>query len=220
MTKGTLDIWVTIPEGKRAEEIAAILKEKIPTYDPSWDSKLEQNEGYLFPDTYLIPRQATADQVTSLLRSTFDQRFHDINLSQTSLSQSEIVTVASLVEREARHDEDRPLIASVIYNRLEEGMPLQIDATVQYALGYNTREKTWWTKNLSLDDLKISSAYNTYTHQGLPPGPICNPGVAALQAAAHPAKTNYTFYVTDKNGINHYASTYKEHLANIKQYGL
>lgn len=220
LTKGTLDIWVTIPEGKRATEIAALLKEKIPTYDPSWDAKLQENEGYLFPDTYLIPRGATIDAIIAILRNTFDERYQQIDTSKTSLSKAQIVTLASMIEREAQHDQDRPLISSVMHNRLTIGMPLQIDATIQYAIGYDAAEGTWWKKGLTTSDLKIASAYNTYTNTGLPPTPICSPGVLALQAAADPAQSNYLFYMTDKNGITHFAATYAQHQANIEKYGL
>ncbi|MBI4080261.1 MAG: endolytic transglycosylase MltG [Candidatus Levybacteria bacterium] len=219
LTTGTLDIWVTIPEGKRSEEIADILKSKLPTYDETWRDELVAYEGHLFPDTYLIPKDATADQVISLLRNTFDERFSKIE-NHTSLTPEEIVILASMIEREARHDVDRPLVSSVMQNRLQRGMALDIDATIQYALGYSSQEKTWWKKNLTLQDLNINSLYNTYDNPGLPPGPICNPGMNALQAAANPADTDYLFYITDKSGINRYARTNEEHNANIKKYGL
>lgn len=220
LTKGMLDILVTIPEGKRASEIAAILKEKIPTYDPSWDAKLQENEGYLFPDTYFLPHNVSIDTIITTLRSTFDERMKSVDTSRTTLSQEQLVILASMIEREAKHAEDRPLISSVMHNRLAIGMPLQIDATIQYALGYDQVEQTWWKKGLTTTDLKIVSPYNTYTNPGLPPTPICSPGILALQAAADPAKTNYLFYMTDRNGITHYAATYAQHQANINKYGL
>lgn len=220
LTKAVLDIWVTIPEGKRAEEVAEILKDRMPNFDPSWEQQLIQHEGYLFPETYLIPRNASIENIIQLLTNTFDEKYKEVNTGRTNLTKDQIVTIASLIEREARHDEDRPLISSVIHNRLEIGMALQIDATVQYALGYNQFEKNWWTKGLSLSDLKVSSPYNTYTNPGLPPGPIASPGLKALQAAANPANTNYLYYITDRNGINHYAKTNAEHEANIRKYGL
>lgn len=219
LTKGTLDIWVTIPEGKRAEEIAAIFKTKLSNYDLSWNQQLNQHEGYLFPDTYLIPHDADIQAIITMMTDNFSKKYAQVTNS-TSMSQNQIVILASLIEREANTKEDRPLISSVLHNRLDLGMPLQVDATVQYALGYDTTQKTWWRKNLSLDELHTPSDYNTYVNPGLPSGPICNPGLAALQAAANPAKTNYLYYITDKNGINHYASTLDQHNANIKKYGL
>jgi UPF0755 protein len=220
LTVGTpLDIWVTIPEGKRATEIAAILKEKIPTYDNSWEERLIAEEGYLFPDTYLISKDATIDQIITTLRNTFEERYKNVD-NTTSLSKEEIVILASMIEREAKHEEDRPLISSVMHNRLKIDMPLQIDATVQYALGYDVGEKSWWKRGLTFDDLKLNSPYNTYTNTGLPPGPISNPGLRVLIAAANPQKSDYLFYIADKSGTNRYARTYEEHNANIKKYGL
>ncbi|MCL4354495.1 endolytic transglycosylase MltG [Patescibacteria group bacterium] len=221
LTHGMLDIWVTIPEGKRAEEIADELQEKIPTYQEDWRNALATNEGYLFPDTYLIPRDANIDMIVSLMKNNFNKKFDSVKEGKTSnLSDEDVVKVASLVEREAKHDTDRPMVASVIENRLEIGMGLQIDATVQYLLGYQPQAKTWWKKELTLDDLAINSPYNTYKTTGLPPTPISNPGLSAIRAALNPSKTSYIYYLSDKNGVNHYAKTLAEHNANIKKYGL
>src|SRR5258708_60049 len=131
---GTLDKYVTIPEGKRAEEIADILQQKIPSYQLSWRSILNNHEGYLFPDTYLIPRAANLDIVLQIFKTNFDQKYKIVQQQQTTaFSQQDVVTIASLVEREAKLTDDQPIVASVIINRLKLGMPLQIDATVQYA---------------------------------------------------------------------------------------
>ena len=175
LTHGTLDIWVTIPEGIRAEEIASILKRDIPSYKPDWRETLATREGYLFPDTYLIPRDADLNLVMSLLTNNFANKYNGVNAEKTGLSQKEIVTIASLVEREAKFAQDRPLVASVILNRLDLGMKLDIDATVQYALGYAPDEKRWWKKDLTIDDLNIKSPYNTYKNPGLPTSPISKP---------------------------------------------
>ncbi len=218
---GTLDIWVTIPEGKRGGEIADILKEKMPGYKDSWKTVLEHNEGYLFPDTYLIPRDAPIDTIASLMRNTFEKKYQQLKPGKNSnLSKETIVIVASMVSREAKFKEDQPLVASVILNRLQLGMPLQIDATVQYALGYEQNEKTWWKKSLSPSDVKLDSAYNSYTNTGLPPGPIANPGTDTLQAVIDAPNTDYLYYISDKDGHNHYAKTNTEHNENIKKYGL
>lgn len=219
LTVGTQDIWITIPEGKRAEEIADILSVNLSSYDESWLAQLVENEGYLFPDTYLFPKEATVDMVISTMRNTFDQRFTQVNNS-TNLSKEELVILASMIEREAKHEEDRPLVSSVMHNRLGLSMALQIDATVQYALGFSLSQKTWWKNELTLDDLKINSPYNTYENVGLPPTPISNPGLSVLKAAANPTDTEYLYYISDKNGINHYAKTIEQHNTNIKKYGL
>lgn len=218
---GTHDIRVTIPEGKRAEEIADILEKDFSNYDESWRQALVAQEGYLFPDTYSFAKDATIDTIVQTMTDNFEQKYAEINGPEKArLTKKEIVTIASMVEREARHDEDRPIVASVILNRYDIGMKLDIDATIQYALGYNISEGKWWKEGLTVQDLALPSAYNTYKTAGLPPTPIANPGVEALQAVVAPADTPYIFYLTDSSGINHYARTNEEHEANKKKYGL
>lgn len=219
LTHGMLDIWVTIPEGQRAEEVADTLKSKIPSYSQSWRVTLDENEGYLFPDTYLIPRDASVNQVLKLLKDNFNNKFLSVkNTKTTNLSDQQTVILASLVEREAKFASDRPLVASVIVNRLNLGMALQIDATVQYALGYQAETKTWWKKSLTLEDLKINSPYNTYKNTGLPLAAISNPGLSAIEAALAPSDTNYLYYISDKQGHLHFAADLEGHNANIKKY--
>lgn len=220
LTHGVLDIWITVPEGQRALEIAQNLKEKIPGYKSTWDNILVQNEGYLFPDTYLIPKDADIDFIINLFKNNFKNKYSTLDTSKTRLTKEQIVIVASLVEREAKNDTDRALVASVILNRFDIGMKLDIDATVQYALGYQADQKRWWKKGLTADDLKINSLYNTYKVAGLPPTPISNPGLASLNAVINPANTNYLFYMTDAKGVNHYAENIDQHNENIKKFGL
>ncbi len=217
---GMLDVWVTFPEGLRAEEISEILKEKMPTYKDFWTEELLKNEGYLFPDTYLIPKDAEINAIVTILRTNFDDKYKTLNTENANLAQNQIVTIASLVEREARHEEDRPLVSSVISNRLRIGMKLDIDATVQYVLGYQPDQKRWWKKGLTNADKTVNSSYNTYKVAGIPPTPIANPGLASLKAALNPAETSYLYYITDKNGVNRYAKTIEEHNSNIEKYGL
>jgi len=220
LTHGTLDIWITIPEGQRAEEIADSLKEKMPGFKSSWRQAIIENEGRLFPDTYLIPRDADINFIINLLKNNFTNKYLTLGTVQNGLSQDQVIIIASMVEREAKNDQDRSLIASVILNRLGIGMKLDIDATIQYALGYQPEQKRWWKKDLTIDDIKLNSPYNTYKVAGLPPTPISNPGLASLQAAINPAKTNYLFYITDSKGINHYAETINQHNENIRKFGL
>jgi len=221
LTHGTLDIWVTVPEGYRAEEIADILEGKIPNYDKSWRDVLNQNEGYLFPDTYLVPRDADINTIISIFKNNFQTKYDSVkSLKTNNLSDTQTLVLASLVEREAMLEEDRPLVASVIYNRLSIGMKLDIDATLQYALGYQEDEKRWWKKGLTNEDKKLNSPYNTYTNPGLPPAPISNPGLSAISAALNPAETDYLYYITDQNGKNRYATNLEGHSANIEKYGL
>ncbi len=219
LTHGTLDIWVTLIEGLRKEEIAQIIGQSLDI--PETEFLKYAKEGYLFPDTYLIPREATAESVVQILKNNYNNKF-TIELQQKAktkgLSPAETVILASLVEREAQLNQDRPLVASVILNRLKLKMKLDIDATVQYALGYQSGEKTWWKKILTLDDLELDSPYNTYRNQGLPPTPICNPGLAAIQAVVNAPETDYFYYLSDKNGTMHYAKTLEEHNENVRKY--
>lgn len=215
LTVGTQDVWVTVPEGKRATEIAEILSEKIETYDPGWVDILVENEGYLFPDTYLFPKDATIDLIVSTMRDEFDEKYAEAN--GPSHAQEDIVILASMIQREAITDEEMPIIAGIMKNRIEEGMPLQIDATIQYAKG---RSGAWWQPVLLAEYQSVNSPYNTYKIQGLPPGPISNPGQEALRAAANPQKTDYLYYLHDKNGTIRYAKTLDQHNANIERYGL
>lgn len=217
---GTYDVQIVIPEGKRAEEIADILKDRVETYDESWRANLILHEGYLFPDTYSFPKDVTIDQVISIMRDNFETKYEELQVGNSGLSKEEIVVLASMVEREAKQDKDRPLVASVILNRYKIGMKLDIDATIQYALGYQAQEKRWWKEGLTIDDLGLNSPYNTYKAAGLPPTPISNPGLEAMNAVANPAKTDYLFYLSDSNGNNHYAKTNEEHEANKRKYGL
>lgn len=219
ISEGPQDIWVTIPEGKRAAEIAEILQQKIPSYAPSWAALLEQKEGYLFPDTYLLPKDVTIDTVLSLFSDNFAKKYFLAQSEQTSsLTKEQAVILASIVEREGRSATEMKQVASVLENRLHMGMALQVDATIQYALGFQNKDQSWWKKTLTSQDLQINSPYNTYLNPGLPPTPIANPGLNALTAVLHPATTSYLYYYTDPHGITHFARTLDEHNANIQTY--
>lgn len=216
LTHGTLDAWITIPEGLRSEEIAQLLKKNIPTYQDSWILQLKKNEGYLFPDTYLVPKDADIKLVIQIMRNNFDQKWQTLNIQQdkTALSSNNTIILASIVEREAKYPQDRPIVAGILLNRIKQDMPLQADATIQYAIG---EAGNWWP-NPTKEDLQIDSSFNTYKYYGFPPGPIANPGIGSMKAAAFPAKTNYLYYLSDKEGGMHYAQTLEEHNRNIKKY--
>jgi UPF0755 protein len=167
----------------------------------------------LFPSTYLVPLAATPAQVTHMLTDQFAKELPPDAAARARalhVSVPQTVTVASLVEREAQIEPDRPLIAGVIYNRLRLGMPLQVDATIEYALPQHKSV-------LSLRDLQVDSPYNTYQHTGLPPTPIANPGLPSLLAALHPAKTDDLYYVYCGNGHHVFAKTLSEHQANVER---
>lgn len=220
LTHGTLDVWVTLIEGTRKEEMAHIISQSLDIPESEFINSAQ--EGYLFPDTYLIPRDATAGSIIKIMTDNFDLKF-DQQLKQKAqakgLSPKEVVILASLVEKEARNDEDRPIIAGILLNRMKNDWPLQVDATIQYALGYQPDKKTWWKKDLTQDDLNINSSYNTYLVKGLPPGPICNPGLASIKAVINAdTSTPYMYYISDKTGKMHYAKTLEEQNANIQKY--
>jgi UPF0755 protein len=220
LTHGTLDVWLTLIEGTRKEEMAQIISKNLDI--PEIEFVKLADEGYLFPDTYLVPRTATAEMVLSIINNNFKNKFNEDLHSQAvnkKLTEKEVLILASLVEREARQPATRQKVAGILLKRYLEGMPLQVDATVQYALGYQPAEKSWWKKELTFDDLKIISPYNTYVNEGLPPGPICNPSLSSIEAVinADPS-TPYRYYITDKNGVMHYAVTLEEHNNNINKY--
>ncbi|OGG28851.1 hypothetical protein A2973_04495 [Candidatus Gottesmanbacteria bacterium RIFCSPLOWO2_01_FULL_49_10] len=219
LTHGILDVWVTTLEGWRVEEIASKLAKDLNI--PETEFLKYAREGYMFPDTYLIPRDATPAAIAAMFRTTFDVKvppqFH-IDVKKTGLSFDEVIVLASIVEREGRTDEDRPVIAGILLKRLKADWPLQTDATLQYALGYQVYEKTWWKKVLTNDDKKIASPYNTYLHPNLPPKPIANPGLASIKAVIYPEDSNYWYYLHDPRGSAHYARTIEEHEQNIASY--
>jgi UPF0755 protein len=219
LTHGMLDVWVTTLEGWRNEEIAMALSKDLNL--PEKEFLQVAMEGYMFPDTYLIPKDATAGAIASMFKDNFNEKITPDMLSviaKEGMTKDELVTLASLVEREGRNTTDRPIIAGILLNRLEKNWPLQVDATLQYSLGYQQREKIWWKKELSDEDKKIASPYNTYMNPGLPPGPIANPGLESIKAVIYPQSTDYMFYLHDKTGVAHYAKTLEEHLENSRMY--
>ncbi|HEX9332398.1 MAG TPA: endolytic transglycosylase MltG, partial [Anaerolineales bacterium] len=176
-------------------------------------------EGFLFPDSYIVPRGVTADTfVNGLLRNFALHLTPDIKnaFAKKGLTVYQAVTLASLVQREAVHDEEKPSIASVYLNRYKINMKLDADPTVQYALGYSLINRSWWTSPLSLIDLQVNSPYNTYLNAGLPPTPIANPSLDALRAIAFPAETNYLYFRAkcDGSGYHEFSETFDEHLQN------
>ncbi len=219
LTHGTVDEWITVVEGLRKEEVAQQLSEQFAVNQISF---IEQSkEGRLFPDTYLIPKSATLTTINKLFESTFQKKFAQARAQYPFVKRSDrdVLILASLIEREAKFSDDRRLIGSIILKRAENDWPLQLDATVQYALGYQRNEKTWWKRDLTTEDLKVDSTYNTYTHAGLPPAPICSPSLDSIRAAfAADMNTPYFYYVSDKTGKVHPAKTLEEHNANIKKY--
>lgn len=216
---GTTDVWLTIPEGWRNEEIALKLAKDFNI--PENEFLKYAKEGYMFPDTYLIPKDTSGEKIAAIMIDNFNKKIDESRLlkaKQKGLNKEELIKISSLVERESKFDTDRPLVASVILNRLNLNMSLDIDATVQYVLGYQPNEKSWWKKDLTSEDVQIDSPYNTYKNAGLPPSPICNPGLAVIDATLNAPDGNYIYYLSDKNGHNHYATNMEEHNNNIVKY--
>jgi UPF0755 protein len=192
----------------------------------TWSPHASSVEGFLFPDTYRFSRHATPLQMLTVMVKRFQQQAEKIGLSANRLpnhdvfingepaSVQQLVTMASLVEKEVHIDSERAAVASVFRNRLAAGMPLQTDPAVIYA----SLLRGTWTGVIHESELRSDSAYNTYAHLGLPPGPICNPGIAALRAAIHPARTNYLYFVADANGATRFATTLADHNANVADY--
>lgn len=176
-------------------------------------------EGFLYPDTYVLPRGTTAETlVREFLRNFSLHLTTDLRegFARQSLDVYQAVTLASIVQREGVVPDERAQIASVFLNRLREGIKLDSDPTVQYALGYNAAQGIWWTNPLTTADLQFDSPYNTYLYSGLPPGPIANPSLSSLRAVAFPAETPYYYFRArcDGSGLHTFAVTYEEHLQN------
>lgn len=216
------DVWVTIPEGLRKDEIAKILQEELgdSTFSSTeflslcedtefinnleLDTEVTDLEGFLFPDKYALPLDSTAESVIQVMIDNFKNR---IGKEYTY----EDIILASIVEREGNNSEDRPIIAGIIIKRLEEGWLLQTDATLLYPV------KDW--KHIINDEDKSSdSPYNTYKKIGLPPTPICNPGLESIQAVQNPQKSDYYYYIHDNDGVAHYGRNLSEHNSNVSEY--
>ena len=241
-------ITVTVPEGWRAEQIADLLEEMgiapreefltLVLGDPKGlapevlETSVTTLEGFLFPDTYHVPQDYGAEAFVTLMLQTFKERFLEryqaANLSDSALpegprvtSLDQVVIVASLVEREAQVPEERSAIAGVFLRRYALEMPLAADPTIQYALvepGSAVPADEYWKLELELTDLKLESPFNTYRAAGLPPTPICNPGLAALDATLNPQEGRALFFVAKEDGSHAFANTFDEHLANIARY--
>lgn len=211
---GIPPIRLTVVEGATVREIAARVESLFPEITrEAFVSAAQPFEGYLFPDTYIFQPDATAESVVEEMRRNFREKTGELSadIAASGHTFSDIITLASILEEETRTAADRRLVSGVMWNRIARGMPLQVDAVFGYIYGRGTYSPSY-------DDLKIDSPYNTYKYKGLPPGPISNPGLDSILAAIHPTKTQYLFYLSDKNGIMHYSYTYAEHLANEKRY--
>jgi UPF0755 protein len=234
---------VTIPEGLRDEEIATVLErrgivkasdflEALSAYSlgapenalMSGRAKGASLDGFLFPATYSFSRKATAQDVVAAMAKTMEDRFTAQMREEgrlEGLSPVEVLTLASIVEREVVVPEERPVVASVYLNRLRQGIPLQADPTVQYAVGPASGllgAAAYWKRELTVQDLQSESPYNTYVRPGLPPGPIANPGLDSILAVLHPADTNYLYFVAKPDGSHAFSATFEEHQRKVQLY--
>lgn len=231
-------ILVTIPEGWRMEQVAARLEEaglgkadeylelmRKHDYPYDWLDRAEDApaglEGFLFPDTYQFPADATPAAVVDAMLRNFDRKVTPElrrEMASHGLSFYQALALASIVEREAVKAEERPTIAGVFLTRIDRGMPLQADPTVSYAKGYDPQRMRWWTPMLQEESKTVDSPYNTFLHGGVTPGPICSPGVSAIEGMARPTTTKYLYFVAKGDGSHVFAESYDEHLANVRKY--
>lgn len=227
---GKSDIIITIPEGLTIYETAEILdingvinKEEfiILCHDRDFIKdlglKVSSLEGYLFPDTYSFSISQTDSAVVSTFIKNFNKHIEKYGFDDSD-SINKVIIIASVIEKEAKFEEERPIIARVFINRLKVGRPLESCATVFYALKNINYEKYQTKTKLTQRDLQCNSPYNTYLHIGLPPGPICSPGENSIASAISPADVDYLYFVSRGNGRHHFSKTYREHIAAKEQY--
>lgn len=211
---GIIEKRVTLTEGMTVADMGAAIAAEVPSFDAARFRDLgEPLEGYLFPDTYFFLPDLTPEEAVARLRARFDERIETIRpeLDDSGRSIGKLVILASILEREANRPDDMRLVAGILENRLAIDMPLQVDAVFGYIRGENGYTPT-------AADLESDSPYNTYRYQGLPPGPIANPGLEALRAAADPTETDYLYYLTGKDGLMYYGVTFDDHRKNRARY--
>ena len=211
---GVKSIRVTFPEGYSVREMGIELERALPDFDRTrWEEVAVPYEGMLFPDTYFFEPDATAELIVERMRATFDEKTAALQteIGERALALSDIVIMASLIEKEANTPEDRRIVSGILWNRLRYEMPLQVDAVFGYIRGIPGYVPTG-------DDPEMDSPYNTYRNRGLPPGPIANPGLDALTAALYPMSSDYFYYLTGTDGQMYYAETFEEHKRNVERY--
>lgn len=217
LANGSFDIdpiRVTIPEGLDVNTTGLLLDQELPLFDrEKFELVAAEHEGYLFPDTYFFSPFATEEDIAKEMRRNFDRQMSDLypEISRSPRNLSEIVIMASLLEKEANTTESRKIIAGILWKRIEAGMRLQVDAVFPYIIGKNTFD-------LTRKDLAYDSPYNTYRYEGLPPGPIASPSRDSIMAALYPTDSPFWFYLSDMRGQMHYAITYEDHLVNRDKY--
>lgn len=205
---------ITIPEGSDSKNIAKIIKKSFTNFDEtSFVAKAKKYEGYLFPDTYFFYEHQSVDEIIKILTETFDKKISslDSDIKKSGKTTADIIKMASILEREANNSKDRKIIAGILWKRMKEEMPLQVDASFWYILGKTSSQ-------ITQEDLAMNSPYNLYKNRGLPPTPISNPGLESIRDALYPTQSNYYFYLSDAKGVMHYANDLDGHIANRRRY--
>lgn len=219
LTHGVFDSKLTFIEGWRKEEMADLVFRELKI--PRAEFLKYSEEGKMFPDTYFVPKNISAEELAKILKDNFEDKFSaelQKEAKRKGLTKEEVVILASIIERESRSEEERPIIAGILMKRWNNDIALEADATVQYALGYQPASKTWWKETLTAEDLSLDSPYNTRKNLGLPPGPICNPSLSSMKAVIYPKQSPYLYYAHDKKGSIYYAQTLEEHNANVAKF--
>ena len=216
ITKGQFHLntfKATIPEGWSVMQIGEYLKSNLPDFDKvKFLSLAKRKEGYLFPDTYFISPAIKPEALIDLMSKNFDLKIKTVtSLATSTHSLEDVIIMASILEEEARTTESRRIIAGILWKRLSLDMPLQVDSTFLYINGKTTYE-------LTVDDLKINSPYNTYKYRGLPPGPISNPGLDAINSTLNPIDSKYLYFLSSRSGKMYYATTFEQHKRNKELY--
>jgi len=230
ISKGLKKLYrITVPEGSDLFDIAKLLEENkvckaedFLRYALSEETALRYGlkthsmEGFLFPDTYFFSKNTHPLRVIDVMHKNFLRKTEELRkeLEKKGMSLEMWVTIASMIEKETSKTEEKPLVSAVIHNRIKKGMKLQIDPTTIYAL----KRHNLWDGSLSLKDLRFDDPYNTYVYYGLPPSPICNPGLESLKAALEPANVDYLYFVADGKGGHRFSSSYEEHVKNVRLY--
>lgn len=212
--RGVESIKVTLPEGMTVREMSTVLAGSVPGFSgEAFLATADEYEGYLFPDTYFIEPGTTPEQFAARMRHTFSDKIKTIEseIGRGVAPLKDIVIMASIIEKEANTQEDQYIVSGILWNRIERDMPLQVDAVFGYIHGKSGYAPTG-------SDLKLDSPYNTYLYRGLPPGPIANPGLDTLRAAALPIETPYLYYLTGRDGNMYYAKTFEQHKRNRELY--
>lgn len=211
-SRGLAQVRITIPEGYTASEIADLFDGRFPRFNHE-EFLTYAKEGYMFPDTYFIEISATASSTIDMLKNNYEKKVSLLrdDISVSGHTEREIITLASILESEAKNKEDKEIIAGILLKRIKLGMALQVDASLTYITGKTSAE-------LTVSDLASNSPFNTYKHPGLPPTPISNPGLESIEAAIYPKDSPYLYFLTGHDGKMYYARTFDEHKQNRQKY--